>query len=870
MLHCYGKNVLNFLTRALALVLITNGYCNAQATPNKKLKINIEEADSYFEYRDYTNALNLYREFYKYDSTDYELNYKMGVCTFNLRKIRDHALPYLERAAKGNNIESFYYLGKSYHLASRFDDALTAYNYYRNYSGLKDFDNEDVDHLIANTYTAMEMIKKPVKVDIGNIGNVINSKYPDYVPLISADESVLIFTSRREGSTGNLLDPNNDYYEDVYISHKENGNWISPVNIGSNINTVSHDACVSLAAGGEKLIVYRTNKELTGGDLYMSSYNGKDWNPAEKLGPEINTEKSWQPSACISADDNTMYFSSDRKGGFGGKDLYKVVKLPNGNWSKATNLGPTVNTGYDDDAPFIHPDGKTLYFSSKGHKNMGEYDVFKTVFQDDGSWSKPENLGYPINTVDDDIYFVLSTNGKRGYYSSNRQEGYGETDIYVINFPDESFDLTVIKGMIVSPGATSPGLSATITLKDISNDKLQGVYKTNSLTGKFLLIVSPGKKYNMFIEAAGYENFSTELSTHQSEEETIEPIKLNKKYLNKVRYILFICYTLAIIGSDCCAQDSQFTQFYAAPLYLNPAFAGANVCSRFCSNYRNQWPSVPKGFVTYLASFDHSIPSLSSGIGFLFTRDRAGSGELGTTSFSGLYSYEALLTRKWAMRLGLEASYNNHSINMNKLVFGDQISRGNASASVENIPTNVTTYFDFASGVLVYCYKAWFGFSAHHLSRPNQTLVDGESILPMQFSFHGGIKIPLGGPRGFKKLNPKESLSPAINIKRQANYTQMDIGLYYTHSVLMIGVWYRGVPLQKPYLGYVNTDAFAVLMGITTGRFKTGYSYDLTVSKLVPNSGGAHEVSLAFQLCDVKKLKKKKKKPGLLIPCPKF
>jgi len=527
LLHCFDKKRIVFAGCLAIAIWIMPGQSIAQA--GKARHVSIEEADSYFDYQDYGNALPIYQEFYQHDSANSNLNYRIGVCLFNIRKYKEKALPYLEKAAKGNVNEAFHYLGLSYHLAYRFEDALNAYQRYRSFSGFKEFDNEEIDQLIANTKNAMEMIKNPVKVDIENIGNTINSSYPDYVPVISADESVLIFTSRRPGSTGGLLDPHGDYYEDVYISHKENGNWSSPVGIGSNINTSSHDACVSLAAGGEKLIIYRNNKELTGGDLYMSSFDGKDWTIPEKLSPEINTKKSLQPSACISADDHTLYFSSNRKGGYGGKDLYKVVRLPNGEWSKAVNLGPAINTPYDEDAPFIHPDGKTLYFSSKGHKNMGDYDIFKTALQDDGSWSAPENLGYPINTVDDDIYFVLSTNGKRGYYSSNRNGGYGDVDIYVINFPDESFDLSVVKGSVVSSDIKVKPLIATITLLDPANNKQQGSYNTNPLTGKFLLVAQSGKKYIMLVQSPGYQDLTKEISVTKNDEEAIEVIKLDKK-----------------------------------------------------------------------------------------------------------------------------------------------------------------------------------------------------------------------------------------------------------------------------------------------------------------------------------------------------
>jgi hypothetical protein len=487
---------------------------NATKNVSRKILKHEREADIYFDNRDFQSALDLYRQAFATDSNIVSINFKMASCMYNLKKHKLGSLPYFEKALRGGMSEANYYLGNLYHLNGKFAEAINSFEDYKKIPVKKTFPDEEVDFLISKCKTAKEMVKTPMNVKIENIGNVINSEYPDYVPLISADESVLIFTSRRKGSTGNQLDPNGDYFEDIYISHKTENGWSAPQGISKNINTPTHDACVGLSPDGEKLFTYKTSKDLLSGDLYLSSFDGKDWTVPQKLPEPINTNEYTEPSASVSADGQVLYFSSDRPGGFGKKDIYKVVKLPNGKWSKAVNLGPTVNTAEDEDSPFIHPDGKTLYFSSKGHKNMGGYDIFKSVFED-GTWSATQNLGFPINTPDDDIFFVLSVNGRTGYYSSERKGGYGGADIYLIHFPEEEdLGLSVYKGKIISDSADAP-LYAKVTLYDLGNEKLEGLFHTNSnpLTGRFIMILTPGKEYKIVVEAEGYVSFTGKISS---------------------------------------------------------------------------------------------------------------------------------------------------------------------------------------------------------------------------------------------------------------------------------------------------------------------------------------------------------------------
>jgi tetratricopeptide (TPR) repeat protein len=515
----------NFSLLFLSVFLLSNS-CVSQ---NSKWKVKkyLRKADIEIYNNNFKKALELYQQAYILDTNDVRSAFGLATCMYRINKYKRQSLPYFEKAKRGGIAESSYYLGNLYHLNMKFDEAINAFEEYKKITGKKNFSNQEIDFLIGKCKTAKEFVKSPVNVTIENLGSTINSPYPDYVPVISADESILIFTSRRKGSTGNQLDPLGEYFEDVYISEKKDGQWTSPKSISKNINTPTHDACVGLSADGELLFLYRTSRDLLSGDLYISVFDGKDWTVPEKLPEPINTKEYTEPSASLSADGQAIYFSSNRPGGYGKKDIYKVVKLPNGEWSKAFNMGPTINTSEDEDAPFIHPNGRILYFSSKGHKNIGGYDIFKTIFSQQGVWSEPENLGYPINTTDDDIYFVLSTDGKRGYYSSVRPDSYGSSDIYMIRFPDEELNLKVCKGKVVSADSAAQPLAAKITLFNSKTNKVEGIYNTNQLTGKFIMIISPNKEYNIRIESKGYVSYSKDLLQPVSDEK-IEIIKLYK------------------------------------------------------------------------------------------------------------------------------------------------------------------------------------------------------------------------------------------------------------------------------------------------------------------------------------------------------
>lgn len=316
------------------------------------------------------------------------------------------------------------------------------------------------------------------------------------------------------------------------------------------------------------------------------------------------------------------------------------------------------------------------------------------------------------------------------------------------------------------------------------------------------------------------------------------------------------------------AQDPQFSQFYAAPLYLNPGYTGTIKDSRLILNHRNQWPALPQAFVTYAMSFDYSYPELNSGFGLMAFTDKAGTANLRNTNLSGFYSYKVHLQDKWVLSPGIQFSYVNRSLDFTKLVFGSQLGSGGLGAPIDPDMSNLQNvhFFDFSSGIVAYNEKIWIGMAAHHMNQPNTTFIDDEARLPMKFTAHAGFKVPLyKGPRKLDRIN---SIAPSFIYKRQGSFDQLDIGLHFFYEPIMLGLWYRGIPLQSTEPGDYNQDAVVVLFGLKFAQFDVGYSYDITVSRLGANVGGAHEISLRyeFDMGSSKRVKRREK----FIPCPSY
>jgi type IX secretion system PorP/SprF family membrane protein len=313
------------------------------------------------------------------------------------------------------------------------------------------------------------------------------------------------------------------------------------------------------------------------------------------------------------------------------------------------------------------------------------------------------------------------------------------------------------------------------------------------------------------------------------------------------------------------AQDAQFTQFYAAPTYLSPAFAGTAAQSRLALQYRDQWPSIPGAFVTYNVAFDHYLNELNSGIGLIATHDKAGSGAMSYTSITGQYAYEIELKRKVFLRPALQFGYVNHAVDYTRLVFGDQLVRGGDIGTYENLARRSIGYVDMGTGLLFFTPKLWLGMAYHHLNEPDQSLRMGESLVPRKFSMHGGYRFNIR--TALIRKHP-QAVVGAFNYRAQGRYDQLDIGAYYELEPVFAGLWYRGLPLKSYGEGRPNNDAIALLAGVMVKDWRFGYSYDLTVSGLAGRTGGAHEVSIVYDWADRRRRKAMSKRR--VVPCAKF
>jgi type IX secretion system PorP/SprF family membrane protein len=311
------------------------------------------------------------------------------------------------------------------------------------------------------------------------------------------------------------------------------------------------------------------------------------------------------------------------------------------------------------------------------------------------------------------------------------------------------------------------------------------------------------------------------------------------------------------------SQDPQFTQFYAAPTYLNPAFAGSSEQSRLTANYRNQWPSIPGAFVTYRASYDRFIDNISSGVGISAMHDRAGTGAMRATSVDLQYNFEFQIFKDVYVRPAMEFGFTNSSINFNDLTFGDQLVRDGAESSVEPYMPPVVNYFDFGSGGLIYGRNFWAGASVYHLNEPNQSLLGGASRLNKKLSVHGGYRFNLKSMRNKQGVD----LLAAFQYKKQGEFEQLDLGLYVETSPMVLGIWYRSIPFKQTVEGYFNHDAISILAGFHAGPYKIGYSYDFTVSQLsIGNTGGSHEISIIYEWANDKSNFTRRR----IVPCAKF
>ncbi len=477
------------------------------------------EAKRLFKDGNHLDAIPLYKKLIRKDSEKVEYWTNLGICYLKTNIDKSKAVKYLEQASKmkGHDDEVIYYLGRAYMYELQFDKALAQFKKYKENSGWGGKD--DVGQQIEDCNTAKELMKYPLDVSFENMGPAINSKYPDYYPYVAKDESVLVFTSRRKSNIGSRKEFDGYYSSDIWFVEDEGEGLKEAENAGRKVNTLYDEQAVGLSDDGEIMYVYIDHvKEY--GDIYRSRKDRLGYGKIEKLGANVNKEDVLETSASLSSDGKTLLFASQRDGGQGGIDLYMSKKLPTGEWAKPQNLGPKINTSGDEGFPTLSSDNKTLYFCSNGHPGMGGYDIFTATWKDreGNSWSEPKNIGYPINTPNDNRTISYTEDGEHAYVSMLRDDTHGSLDIYKVTFNKVAERPAIYKMRIPSRDTANPYITdAYVTILD-KNFEVVGQYAANEGSGAYTMALPPGE-YTLEIEAEGYPLYEEKLKVTEEETE---------------------------------------------------------------------------------------------------------------------------------------------------------------------------------------------------------------------------------------------------------------------------------------------------------------------------------------------------------------
>lgn len=522
----YPMNMIRFFSVLILFAHLTT-YSSAQS-----VKDLVAQGDKHYSKKEYKKALEIYLQALDSNPDDAAINLKTGMA-YLYSETKSKAARYISKAYRLNpniNEDIDYHLGIAFQNTNEF---LKAIEHFENFKKKKSNLSEIANKKIAECRIADSLSNYELNVVIENLGSNVNSRLHDYAPLISGDGSMLIFTSNRTEDQRAIQEGTN--YEDIYFCKREGSGWSAPKKISSNINQRYNDAAASLSPDGKTLFLYY---EEGNGDIYTSTFDGSDWSSPKPLNKNINTSLFWETSASMSADGQKLYFASNRPDGVGELDLYVSTRDSKGDWGKAVNMGPLINTPENDDAPFIHPDGVTLYFSSDGHPSLGNSDIFVSEFKN-GKWQKPENLGWPINSWEYDGFFTISADKKKGFYSTLKEGGVGESDIYSITFMEPKYKpkpkpvevvvekpkekkpastdfvddivkqslaqrvVTVLKGKVIDENTAAP-LGATVSLVDNETKKVLSKITVDEATGDFELVIPHGGNYGVATERVGY------------------------------------------------------------------------------------------------------------------------------------------------------------------------------------------------------------------------------------------------------------------------------------------------------------------------------------------------------------------------------
>ncbi len=526
---------LNYKLCYFILVLFTYQFTYSQSTRFLKSlsdeRLYSEAMDLYDE-GSFVMAIKPFKKLEKKYPDEQVLQFRIGVCQLYNYDGRDKALEYLEKVdlKKFQKTDILYQLAYAKHLNNKLDEAEALCKEFLEKRKPNTKEKKNAEKLLEYINNARLLNVEPKNYTISNLGPNVNSIFNDYSPIVTADESTILYTYSGEKSKGGLQmypglkDANGFFFEDIFYTKKDSSsNWKTAEAFDNGINTTAHDAAVAITNEARRLFIYNTDNN---GDIAEYSIDKGKWGNKKEMKGDINSS-SWEGSMTISADVTKIIFSSDRSGGYGGRDLYEVKLMEDGSWGEAKNLGESINTAEDEDAPFIHPSGKILTFCSKGHNSMGGYDNFYSELNTSDNWGAPQNFGVPINTADDDKYFSITTDGKRGYFSSARPGGIGKQDLYRV----DGLSFANINLILLSGYTTENTIPVAAKIEVVGDNGKINTYTSNPTDGKYVLILPAGANYAItyIAEHRGNKNLVIEAKDLKSYKESVANVDFTKE-----------------------------------------------------------------------------------------------------------------------------------------------------------------------------------------------------------------------------------------------------------------------------------------------------------------------------------------------------
>jgi len=495
------------MKRLLLLTWLLATFINSDLISQSKdeLRNNFYDAESWILFEAYQDALPLYQVLLRNYPNNSNFKYRIGQCYINIPGEKTKAVSYLEDAIKNINpkykegkfnetgapYDALYYLANAYRITNQIDKAIRTYELFRKNLNPEVYDTTIVNLQIQSCRNAKELMRMPLFIKQINLGNIINSANNDFNPVISDKEDLLVF-SRSQA-----------FYDAIMFSTKVNGVWTEPRNMNEMLKVDRDLFPTSISKDGKDLYLYSSADY--DGIIYTTRFDNGTWSPLVKLNDNINT-KYWESHATISHDNKKLYFTSNRKGTYGGLDIYVSNRDSTGDWGPATNLGPVINTPYNEESPFLSEDDKTLFFSSRGHFNMGGYDIFYSTLLDNGEWSVPLNVGYPLNSADDDVFFKPLNQGYEGYIAKELPGGFGKQDIYRIEiFSNDHPRKFFVRGMVkIADLINNMSDSVKVSAMNIKNPNQTIIVYSSPTTGEYEFQLPQGD-YQITYEGDGGE-----------------------------------------------------------------------------------------------------------------------------------------------------------------------------------------------------------------------------------------------------------------------------------------------------------------------------------------------------------------------------